>query len=171
MSVRFSESTAIAISTYNMVAYTQKRAADSQEVSPAAINPSLLHVHLCPSSLSLSLSFSLSLPPSLPPSLSHSQMMDFLQQREWGLMILDGELHFHLLITVEVAFIYFLHLFVSKEVQTCPADKFRRTLSGMMQACMGMTIVLISSLPPPSPSLLSLPLSLSPLQLFKPTPS
>lgn len=28
----FSENTAIAISTYNMVAYTQKRAADSQEV-------------------------------------------------------------------------------------------------------------------------------------------
>ena len=28
-----SENTAIAISTYNMVAYTQKRAADSQEVS------------------------------------------------------------------------------------------------------------------------------------------
>ena len=30
--VLISENTAIAISTYNMVAYTQKRAADSQEV-------------------------------------------------------------------------------------------------------------------------------------------
>ena len=28
-----SDNTAIAISTYNMIAYTQKRAADSQEVS------------------------------------------------------------------------------------------------------------------------------------------
>lgn len=40
--------TAIAISTYNMVSYTQKRAWDSQ------------------------------------------MMMNFLQEREWGIMILDG---------------------------------------------------------------------------------
>lgn len=69
--------TAIAISTYSMVAYTQKRAWDSQQV------------------------------------------MNFLQEREWGLMILD-------------------------EVQTIPADKFRRTLSAVQAHCkLGLTATLV----------------------------
>jgi DNA excision repair protein ERCC-3 len=72
-----SPNTAVAISTYAMVAYTQKRAWDSQ------------------------------------------QMMNFLQQQEWGLMILD-------------------------EVQTIPADKFRRTLA-VVQAHtkLGLTATLV----------------------------
>ncbi|XP_064386567.1 general transcription and DNA repair factor IIH helicase subunit XPB-like [Halichondria panicea] len=69
--------TAIAISTYNMVSYTQKRAWDSQ------------------------------------------MMMNFLQEREWGIMILD-------------------------EVQTCPADKFRRTLSAVQaHTKLGLTATLV----------------------------
>lgn len=69
--------TNIAISTYSMVSYTQKRAWESQKV------------------------------------------MDFLQEREWGLMILD-------------------------EVQTIPADKFRRTLSAVQAHCkLGLTATLV----------------------------
>lgn len=69
--------TAVAISTYSMVAYTQKRAWESQQV------------------------------------------MNFLQEREWGLMILD-------------------------EVQTIPADKFRRTLSAVQAHCkLGLTATLV----------------------------
>ena len=64
MSEFFSESTAIAISTYNMVAYTQKRAADSQEVSQQSFIAAFTLVFI------FSLSFSLSLPPSLSLSLS-----------------------------------------------------------------------------------------------------
>ena len=46
-------------------------------------------------------------------------------------MILDGELHYHLLLEVAcILFAFFI------EVQTCPADKFRRTLSGMARTCM-----------------------------------
>eukprot|EP00731_Ephydatia_muelleri_P018733 Em0011g773a len=69
--------TNVAISTYSMVSYTQKRAWESQKV------------------------------------------MDFLQEREWGLMILD-------------------------EVQTIPADKFRRTLSAVQAHCkLGLTATLV----------------------------
>ncbi|XP_019861914.1 PREDICTED: TFIIH basal transcription factor complex helicase XPB subunit-like [Amphimedon queenslandica] len=72
-----SPNTSIAISTYSMVSYTQKRAWDSQQV------------------------------------------MDFLQNREWGLMILD-------------------------EVQTIPADKFRRVLSAVQAHCkLGLTATLV----------------------------
>lgn len=69
--------TCVAISTYSMVSYTQKRAWDSQQV------------------------------------------MDFLQSREWGLMILD-------------------------EVQTIPAEKFRRVLSAVQAHCkLGLTATLV----------------------------
>ena len=63
-------------------------------------------------------------------------MMDFLQQREWGLMILDGEFNFadmfFLLIVHSYLYVLMmiLNIILSLEVQTCPADKFRRTLSG-----------------------------------------
>ena len=55
--------------------------------------------------------------------------MNFLQEREWGLMILDGELSHdcHMIPHMTQYFVYLT------EVQTCPADKFRRTLSGKQQ--------------------------------------
>jgi DNA excision repair protein ERCC-3 len=72
-----SANTNIAISTYSMVSYTQKRAWESQQV------------------------------------------MDFLQNHEWGLMILD-------------------------EVQTIPAEKFRRVLSAVQAHCkLGLTATLV----------------------------
>ena len=58
--------------------------------------------------------------------------MDFLQNREWGLMILDGQslhLHFALLSLLHVNYVCILSTYVA-EVQTIPADKFRRVLSG-----------------------------------------
>jgi DNA excision repair protein ERCC-3 len=71
------ENTGIAISTYSMVSYTQKRAYESEKV------------------------------------------MEFLQSREWGVMLLD-------------------------EVQTIPADKFRRVLSAVNAHCkLGLTATLV----------------------------
>ena len=46
--------------------------------------------------------------------------MEFLQSREWGLMILDGKL-------LEIINLIIITLL---EVQTIPADKFRKVLSG-----------------------------------------
>ena len=53
--------------------------------------------------------------------------MDFLQSKEWGLMILDGKSCYHIMIVVMFA--------VVAEVQTIPADKFRRALSGINFLC------------------------------------
>lgn len=46
--------------------------------------------------------------------------MEFLQSREWGLMILDGKL-------LKIINLIIMTLL---EVQTIPADKFRKVLSG-----------------------------------------
>ena len=69
--------------------------------------------------------------------------MDFLQQREWGLMILDGMFTVYKCTCIALECVIgsycdtlSMHIstyccsFLSAEVQTCPADKFRRTLSG-----------------------------------------
>ena len=54
--------------------------------------------------------------------------MDYLKGREWGLMVLDGKG----LLTVRICECNGLHCI---EVQTIPADKFRRVLSGNVLLC------------------------------------
>ena len=53
------------------------------------------------------------------------QMMEYLQSREWGLLILDGQSCTGTIIEIAI------HVtLISVEVQTIPANKFRRVLTG-----------------------------------------
>ena len=62
------------------------------------------------------------------------KVMEFLQSREWGLMILDGEGEGSRPLSGgrrgPDCMVYLHCICVASEVQTIPADKFRRVLSG-----------------------------------------